>query len=355
MRLNKTKWGIPAFFLHPLAWLWQAAHSIRRFCYRYHLLSKQSFQVPIISVGNLAFGGTGKTPFTLWLANYLADQDKKTMILMRGYKGKLEHSSKLLRSGKLMMLSPMECGDEALLFSRRTKNASIVVGKKRSDNLHHYFDQEKPDVVLLDDGHQHLKLERNLNIVMFNAQMPLKDYRVAPLGLMRESFDALREADVIIISRFDQIGSSTTQKLEALIRSHIYPHVPIILISHVPVAIFDMNFNQHFTIRELKGKRVICVAGIASTVSFFDTVKNLGADVLRCHSFPDHHPFTVEEIGNLLSEADEQDAYILTTEKDIVKMRHIYSSDRILYLEIKVKFLSGEEQIKDIIAKTISA
>ena len=118
--------------LGPFSWAWESVYQVRRFAYNYGVFKRNKFQVPIISVGNLTFGGTGKTPITLWIAEYFNSRERKVMILMRGYKGKLEHSSGILRSGKKIGFNPFYFGDEALLFARRLQNVSVVVGKNRS-------------------------------------------------------------------------------------------------------------------------------------------------------------------------------------------------------------------------------
>lgn len=339
--------------LWPLAWLWDGVYRFRRFLYNYDFLKSEKFQVPIISVGNLTFGGTGKTPFTIWLSEYLNNQDKKVMILTRGYKGKLENSSGVLHSGKRLGFNPFEYGDEALLLVRRLKNAVVVVGKKRKENLDFYFDKELPDVVLLDDGHQHLKLKRNLNIVLFDALMPPERYHVAPLGYMREGFSALKDADMIVIGRASQVEDARLNDLRNLISKHCRPDIKFSLMDYKPTGFFDSSYQKSLAPEEIQGKKVICLAGIASPDSFFNLVESMGADVIERLSFPDHYFFNVEEVEEIMERANKENAYVVTTEKDIVKIRRITDSPRLLYLEIQVDFLSGKEEALEIISQAI--
>jgi len=338
--------------LFPLTFLWEWVYIIRRFMFNYGLLKKNYFQVPIISIGNLTFGGTGKTPFTLWLSEYLGEQKKKRVfVLMRGYKGNLEHGSGLLKSGARLGYNPFEYGDEALLLARRLKNTYIAVGKKRSENLAHYFDEVSPDVVLLDDGHQHLKLNRNLNIVLFDSLMSLDKYKVAPQGYMREGFTALKDADVVVLGRADLVTSEKLNSLKTLVHKY-NPRIKFAEICYRPTGLFNISCEKVFEIDHLIGKRVICVAGIASPSSFFKYIENLGMEVIHQVSFPDHHYFKAEEINQLVEQSIAEDAYILTTEKDIVKIRRVVDTERLLYVEIKVDFLSGEQDVKDSIDST---
>jgi tetraacyldisaccharide 4'-kinase len=339
--------------LYPLALIWDGVYRVRRFLYSYDFFTSQKFQVPIISVGNLTFGGTGKTPFTIWLSEYLGGKDKRIMILTRGYKGNLENSSGILMSGKRLGFNPFEYGDEALLLVRRLKNAVVVVGKKRKENLEFYFDKQSPDVVILDDGHQHLKLKRNLNIVLFDALMPIERYKVAPLGYMREGFSALKDADLIIIGRASQVDKEKIQELERIIKKYTPPVTHFALMDYSPSGFFDSSYELKFNTEELQGKKVICLAGIASPDSFFNLVESLGADVIERLSFPDHYFFKVEEVKDILDRAAAENAYLITTEKDIVKIRRIIDDPRLLYLEIQVDFISGKDKALEIISQAI--
>ena len=334
--------------LYLLSVLWGSVHLLWRWSYRYNLLRQKIFQVPIISVGNLTFGGTGKTPFVIWLVEFLESNNKKIMISIRGYQGKNEHSCGFLEGGRRMNANPVEYGDEALLLSKRLNQVSIVVGKNRSNNLEYYFERELPDVVLLDDGHQHLKMGRNLNIVLFDAMMPLNKYKVAPLGYMRESFNALQDADIVVINKADQVSVEKIEKLEQLIDKHCLPDVIYAHITYYPMGIYSLKWGKKSKTLYFKGKNVICVSGIASTSGFYNMIESLGINIVKKYSFPDHYFFKNSEVEMLLKEAEASDSYIIMTEKDAVKM-HRFFHDRIYYLKIGVKFIKGEQEVQNAI------
>ena len=214
--MKKNLYSIIYTFLYILSFIWEKAYQVRRFLYKYGFLKKRAFDVPIVSVGNLSFGGTGKTPFTLWLGEYLAQERKKVMILIRGYKGNLENSFGIIRSPYRLISNPYKYGDEPLLLARRLKSASIVIGKKRSDNLEYYFYKEQPDIVLLDDGHQYLQLNRNLNILLLDTSMSLESYKTAPLGYLREGLSALKDVDTIVFTQCDQVSSQKLDKFKTI-------------------------------------------------------------------------------------------------------------------------------------------
>ena len=336
-------------FFTPLSWLWNLVYFTRRVFYDYGILKQRSFQVPIISIGNLTFGGTGKTPFTLWLAEYLQTKNKRSMILMRGYKGKLENSGGIIHSGKKINPDPEDYGDEALLYARRLENASVVVGKKRSDNLSFYFDKVRPDVVLLDDGHQHINLKRKLNIVLFDAMMPLHRYRVAPLGYMRESFYALKDSDLVVIGRANIAPKKNIVELKNLLLPFLPRGIKFAEVGFKPKGFYNSSYDLMYTLDQIKNRKVICVAGVANPHSFFKLLEDLGAEVLVTESFPDHHFFKPDEINALLSYAKSEDALIVTTEKDIVRLKKIIEDETIVFLEVDIEFLSGESETKSII------
>ena len=348
-RLKKPKNILKVIFFSPIAKLVKWVYFLRRAFYDYGIFRQYSFYVPIISVGNLNLGGTGKTPFTLWLSQYLNARRKKVMILTRGYKGKLEHKSGILFAGKKINPNPEDYGDEPLMLARRLEDASIVVGKKRALNLKYYFPKVEPDVVILDDGHQHLSLKRKLNIVLFDATMPIHLYELAPLGYMREGFSGLKDADLIVIGRADLAGPLQTEKLKMLLRPHLPYSVEMVETGYRPTGFYNSTNDLVFNLSGIEGKKVILIAGIADPKSFFQMVEDLGALVLVTEAFPDHHYFKKEEIEALLSYAKNEDAFIVTTEKDIVRMRNVIEDESILYMQIELFFINGEDKASAII------
>jgi tetraacyldisaccharide 4'-kinase len=340
-------------FLLPISWIWEFVHHVRRIFYDYGLLKQYSFHVPVISIGNLTFGGTGKTPFTLWLAKFLFQENKKVMILMRGYKGKLEHEGGVIEAGKKINPDPYIYGDEALLYARHLENATIVVGKKRSENLSYYFPKYSPDVVLLDDGHQHIKIKRKINIIIFDALMPISEYQVAPMGYMREGFHALKDADFVAIGRSDQVTLERLIQLKDFLVPHLPPHVSIAECGHAPIGLFSGESNLKYSLSDIPKLKIVAIAGIGNPQSFYKLLEKLGARILMKETFADHHFFTLEEIKPLLEFAKSENAIVVTTEKDMVRLKKIISDDAILYLGVELKFFTGEDEIKNIIREAL--
>ena len=337
--------------LMPLSFCWSAFYQIRRFGYEYGLFIQNSFRVPIISIGNITFGGTGKTPFTLWIAQYLEERNKKVMILMRGYKGSKEKGHGIVLADDSKSHDPSKFGDEAIIFGRNLKNARVVVGRNRCANLRHYLDLESPDFILLDDGHQHLKLARNINFCLFDSTLPMESYHVAPRGYLRESFTSLRKVDAIILTRCRQVSTQKIKLLKSKISKFTDSNIPVAEIDYKTLGFFDSTPQLKLMPEEIKDKIVIAMAGIASPESFYKTLESLGARIIKKHTFPDHHNFSSKEIDLIMKESQDENAVVITTEKDIVKINKFNSCGGILYLAIAVDFLSGEQDIKSIVDK----
>jgi len=331
-----------SLFLYPFSWVWEGVYRIRRFCYNYGPLESKQFRIPVISVGNLTFGGSGKTPFTIWLAEFLLKKNKKPVILSRGYKGHFEHGVGVIRGEDSFRYNPQDYGDEAILVAKRLKNVPVIVGKKRAQNLQFYLSKVKPDVAILDDGYQHLKIYRELNIVLFDALLPLEKYKVAPRGYMREGMKALQDADVVVFGRVDQAGPTQVEVLKEKIKPYCPKSCVFTKMTYLPTGLFNSYANKIHNIEDIKGMRIIAAAALASPDSFFKMLRSLGAELVNEFSFPDHHYFTKQEIVELINQSNILNAVIVVSEKDMVKIRAVTSDINILYLGITVEFKENE-------------
>ena len=200
-------------------------------------------------------GGTGKTPFTLWLSNHMNSLGKKALILSRGYKGNLEHGRGFLRSGVTFAFDPSVYGDEPFMLAKEMEEGAVVVGKNRTLNLRFFFEKESPDVVILDDGHQHLKLGRKVNIVLFDALMPHSKYKTFPLGYMRENLSALENTDIVIIGRCDQAGQKRVEDLQHLLAPYRKKDSVLAQMVYQPLGFFDKNNELLLKSKAIEGEK----------------------------------------------------------------------------------------------------
>lgn len=336
-----------SLLLRPLSFLWELLYRVRRAFFEYGVFKKEYFKVPIISIGNVTFGGTGKTPMIIWLLNQLEAYGLESVVLTRGYKGKLEHGAGIIKGGQKFLSNPHEFGDEPLLISKKMKRGAVIVGKKRSENLKKFFHEVEPDVVLLDDGFQHIQLYRSFNIVIFDALLPLESYKTAPLGYLREGLTSLKDTDALLISRADQVEET---KIDALL-NHLAPYLKSHVIygkfGYKPIGIFDGFDKKVMELSELRGRNIIVLTAIASPDSFYQLLESNGANIVEKIVYADHHFFNHEDINDILHKSVKQDALIIASEKDMVKIRKVTRDSKILCVNIEIDFLSGEEELLD--------
>lgn len=338
---------LKTIFLSPLSFLWEKIYELRRFFYQYGYFSKSEFAVPIISVGNIAFGGTGKTPLTIWLANYFTSIGKRPLILMRGYKGKLENSFGVLEHQD-NNADPQSFGDEATMMAKKISDGVIVVGKNRSKNLSFYLRKYNPDVVLLDDGHQHLKIKRNMNIVTIDSSMPLSRYKTAPLGYLREGPKSLLHADVMLLGRTDLVEKAQLEKLKSFLRQYTTPKTLFVDMDYKIEGFYNHRHEKVYDLDDLSGQDIVAATAVASPDSFFQMLKKNKLKVIDEKSFPDHYFFTDKDIKNLFSKKEDKgkQKLVVVTEKDMVKMKDFYQGEDLLYLKVNINIKNNENVLK---------
>jgi tetraacyldisaccharide 4'-kinase len=331
--------------LIPLSVLWEIVYKVRRSFYEYGILKKDYFKVPIISVGNITFGGTGKTPMIVYLTQKVIQMGLNPVVLTRGYKGDLEHESGIIKGGQRFRSNPKQFGDEPLLISRKMERGAVIVGKRRAENLKKYFHEVSPDVVFLDDGFQHIQLYRSLNIVLFDSALPIDRYRTAPMGYLREGLTALKDADIILMSRADQVSQKQMEKITNLLAKYHRKDIPLGKFGYKPDGMFDSFDTLTYQMNELKGRDVIALTAIASPESFYQLLEDHGANIVEKVVYPDHYLFTQNDMNEVLIKSTKQNALVITSEKDMVKVRRVIQDSRIVYVNISVSFIAGEEEV----------
>jgi tetraacyldisaccharide 4'-kinase len=341
-------------FLRPLSLLWEVLYRMRRSFYEYGVFKKEYFKVPVISVGNITFGGTGKTPTIIWLSRYFEKLGLTAMVLTRGYKGSYEKGAGIIMGGQNFRSNPQAFGDEPLLIARNIQDGAVVVGRNRALNLKKYFNKVKPDVVLLDDGFQHLHLYRSLNIVLFDATLNLSMYYTAPYGYLREGWTALKDADIIFLTRCDQASEIQIDQLIHKIMVHIKPKTPIAKIKYESVGLYNCYDNLIYTLDEVKDKKVVVLSAIASTESFYNSLTSLGMEITEKFEYPDHYFFSTDDINKVVERATQADALIIATEKDIVKIKRVSQNPNILYMKIDLAFITGQEELDKKVKRVLS-
>ena len=297
--------------LIPLSLIYALIQRIRSALYRAGLLTIRRLPRPVISVGNIAVGGTGKTPVTAHIAQLVMAQGVKVAVLSRGYGGSREGETIIVSDGKEIFLTADECGDEPLLLARTIPGLMVVMGSDRHAAGLLAMERLKPDLFLLDDGFQHLRLHRDLNILLLDCSRPFGNGWTMPGGLLREPAGAALRADWIIHTRC---------------RGHI---VDIPFLTRIPQAACSYRLNklvpldgsEPIEMRSLAGCGVMACAGIAEPEQFFHSLEEEGLQLLRRLPLPDHAAYD-SAVVSLVSGALRGSGarYCIVTEKDAVKL-----------------------------------
>ncbi|BCG48533.1 Tetraacyldisaccharide 4'-kinase [Citrifermentans bremense] len=266
---------------------------------------------PVISVGNITLGGTGKTPTVAWLASYLIGRGKKVAVLSRGYGGSAEGELRIVSDGKSLLVGPEEAGDEPCLLARKVPGLMVVTGADRYRAGLLALKELAPDVFILDDGFQHLKLKRDLNLLLLDCRRPFGNERVLPAGYLREPKSAVKRADLVLFTRCQPDGAPQLANLDK----------PVCHSMHRLNGCAPLEGGEPRAFAELKGERAMAFAGIADPAGFFDSLEKEGVQLVTTLAFSDHICYGDAEIAAVLRlKKASRSTFMVTTEKDAVKL-----------------------------------
>ena len=273
--------------------------------------------VPVVSVGNLVVGGAGKTPFCLWIAEFLINRGKRPVLLARGYGGRAGRGPLAVSDGEKVLCGPEDAGDEPALIARRIHGLPVVVGSDRYRCGQYAVNELGADCAILDDGFQHQALHRDLNVLLLDGSRPFGNGRLFPMGRLREPPPALSRADLVVFTRWDEREDSAPE------RSGIggsFGDRPVVKTSHRFSGLYSLDGKRALERNELTGAAAMLVTGIANPGSFHKTAVRAGFDVRGHLRFPDHHKYALGELKAVERRAHACGAQvILTTEKDAVR------------------------------------
>jgi tetraacyldisaccharide 4'-kinase len=298
---------------------------------------------PVISVGNITVGGTGKTPVAARLANLLLERGRRVAVLLRGYKGRpiqFDDEQREAAVGRWRKES-----DEAMVLRRRCPRAMVMVDPDRSASARRAL-AKGADALVLDDGFQHRKVARDLNVVLIDATAPFGHGHLLPRGLLREPTRSLRRADILILTRCDQIDETDKRLLLRRLRQ-VSGGKRVIQAVHRIVGFTDVK-GKAVEVEDPSVMQAVIFAGIANFESFRCSVEALGVRVLAAYEYPDHHDYTRQEMAGLADVAMNLEAnVILTTEKDAVKLvgRWDEGGCRLLVLQLEIEFDAQGDKI----------
>lgn len=286
--------------------------------YETGVLRKKTLPITVISVGNLTLGGTGKTPAVLNVASLLRKHGRMPAVISRGYGRKNEAALVTVSDGVGVLVDAETGGDEPVLIGSKLKGLPVVAGSDRFLAGQFALQHFHPDTIILDDGFQHLRLNRNINVVLVDGTNPFGNGKLFPAGILREPLTSLLRADIVLITRSEQ-----TKDLESLkARLRQFTNARILTSNHVPVDLIDSVSGEIKPLSSLRRTDVFVFSGIAHPASFSALLRSLGAEVKAEAVFPDHYAYTRSDLASIYQQAaDKRVSMIITTEKDAVRLR----------------------------------
>lgn len=311
--------------------------------YTWEVRKRRRLPCPVVSIGNLTVGGTGKTPLTIWLARWLCQQRWRVAVLSRGYGGQRRDEPCVVSNGAGPLCTWSEVGDEPYLLAQELPGIPILVGKDRFASGQHARQHFGTQVVILDDGFQHYRLARDLDIVLVDATNPFGQGALLPRGILREPLRALQRADVVVLTRVE-LAQATLRDVTEQIRRWA-PNVPIYHLRTTVQAVWEEDTQLCGGATSLHRRRVVAFAGIGNPQAFAATLTQLGSDVAALVVFPDHHPYTERDWRAIIDVVHRYEAdCLVTTTKDRVRLTPSWQASAPLYtIRIEVNFREDEQ------------
>jgi len=296
--------------LRVLAWGYGAAARFHRAAYARGILRARRLPCRVVSVGSLMVGGSGKTPTAAWLARGLQQRGHRVVLATRGYRGRRGEAVRILSDGRQLMKRPADAGDEPMVLARHAPGVPVIVARDRGLAGLRGIAAYDADVVVLDDGFQHHRLQRDLDLLVFDADQPLGNGHVLPRGPLRERPSTLANADAVGL--LDGVGSELPEDLLSRCRDRVYCFHG----ARVPVGLRSLAGDETSDPSVLRGMKVGVLAGIGRPESFVRTLESLGAEVVGRRFLPDHHRYRPRDLRGLRAISEVW----ITTEKDAVKI-----------------------------------
>ncbi len=316
-----------ATLLHAASLLYGAVISKRQALFATGRLQAARLSCAVISVGNITVGGTGKTPMTRYLAHLLGELGYKVTILSRGYKGGGEKKGAVVSDGARVLCDVRCSGDEPLMLAKSLAGVPVVVGRNRRATGRLAIERFDPQVILLDDGFQHQRLARDLDIVLLDSRAPLGNSFLTPRGSLREPISALARADAVIFTRCDDAQPRQYERIAKLTGG-----VPLFCAAHRPILRGVVSAGSRVSRLEwgswslnpaaaLSGRRVAAFSGLAHNRPFWNTIADLGGQLADTMGFDDHHPYAQSDIERIVHTAKSARCdCLVTTEKDLARL-----------------------------------
>lgn len=309
----------------PFSPIYAGLMKLRAYGYQKNILTTYDTGIPVISVGNLTMGGSGKTPLVSYIAHLLQKAGWRPAIISRGYRGSASGRVNIVSDGTHTLLDAVQSGDEPYLLARTLKNVVVATSRKRVDGCRTVKEQYGCNVIILDDGFQHLGVARKLDLVLFDVQHFAGNSRVFPGGDLREPISALQRASAFVLTGATEQFTERAKKCRELLTER-FPDKPVFTVSreysgarlHGPSGAASQD--GQLSLADLPD-RLFCFCGIARPQRFLESLEEHAITVSGSRFFPDHHFYGAKDIQELHEAAEHAGAPgFITTEKDMTKI-----------------------------------
>ncbi len=321
-----------------LSYIYLFITTFRNFLYNKKMLLIRKIEgVEIFCIGNITVGGTGKTPAVHFFVKKLTEQGRKVAVVSRGYKGKRKREPLLVSDGMVIFASPQESGDEPYIHALNLK-VPVIVGANRYKACMFAKKHYDIDTIILDDGFQHRKLYRDRDIVLVDSTNPFGFGNLLPAGLLREDFKkAAKRASEFIVTKSDLVTERELYRIKNYLKRKFQKDVSVA--KHGVSKLCDLKGNMK-PLFWIKGKRILIFSGLANPINFEKTILSLGPSYIERIDFKDHHNFKPKDIAFIKKKAEIMGAeYIVTTEKDLVKLPVSINMPNLFVLKIEFTML----------------
>ena len=318
----------------------------RTWLYDHGWLKSRRLPCPVVSVGNLTVGGTGKTPVTMWVAQRLLERGRKVGILSRGYRRKSRKEFVLVSNGRSILAGHREAGDEPYFMARRCPGVIVAVGADRYQLGRWVLRQMPIDCFVLDDGFQHLGLHRDVNLLLIDGSDVNGMEDLLPMGRLREPLDAAQRASEIIITRVEREAraSRVVEPIETVLGTAIHP----ITTRFTVQGLHGISASARPSLAEIQGKSVLIFSGVGNPQQFRRTVDALNVRVVSELVFQDHDPYAPSTVEKIYRHVERfQPDLVLTTEKDLVKCQSNWSIPTPVFaVRLTLEFVKGRSRLE---------
>lgn len=324
---GKSRLFSPESLLFVLSVIYGILVNVRCALYKKSIFKQKKLPCKVISVGNITVGGTGKTPMTICLAKMLAGFGYKVAVVSRGYRGKFEKKGGIVSNGKEILAGPELSGDEPFMMAARLENIPVVVGQNRYKAGCVAIKNFDIDIILLDDGFQHIKLFRDIDILLLDHKRPFGNFYLIPRGILREPAASVKRADTFILTRSSSDDTKALDMLEGISKSHAvfetynsYYFFNAGKESNIDwISSFRNEMSKDYN--RMAGKKVVAFSGIAENGRFKKTIEEFKCELVNFFGFTDHYNYSVDDIERISESVKKMGAeLVITTEKDFARM-----------------------------------